>query len=148
MLLFSPLPDEPPVNELLYQAIGEGKTACLPRYRSETNSYEAAIVENPASDLREARYGIPEPVEACPAFPLNQLDLVFVPGVAFAPDGARLGRGRGFYDRLLKMVNSQKIGIGFSAQLLPVIPTEPHDARLTAIVTPAGGWLATTDGLA
>ncbi|MBL6763812.1 MAG: 5-formyltetrahydrofolate cyclo-ligase [Verrucomicrobiae bacterium] len=140
LMLFSPLPDEPPIGELLNRSIAGGKITCLPRYDPQSRTYGAAIVTDPDKDLRKARYGILEPADSCANLPLNQLDLVFVPGVAFAPGGARLGRGRGFYDRLLTMVNGEKIGIGFSQQLLSKIPTEPHDARVSAILTPHDSW--------
>ena len=145
VMLFSPLPDEPPIGELLPRCLHEGKTACLPRYRVETGSYEAAIVRKPEVDLKPARFGIPEPKPECPALPLNQLDLVFVPGVAFAPGGARLGRGRGFYDRILAAVTSERVGVAFNEQLLASIPMERHDVHLTGVVTPARGWLRMTN---
>lgn len=143
VMLFSPLPDEPPIGELLPRCLHEGKTACLPRFRAGADSYEAAIVRDPDVDLQPARFGIPEPIPECAALPLNQLDLVFVPGVAFAPCGARLGRGRGFYDRILAAVSRERVGIAFSEQLLASVPMEGHDVHLTGVVTPACGWLQT-----
>lgn len=146
VMLFSPLPDEPPIADLLSLGIVDGKTMCLPRSRPEADTYEAAIVGDVAKDLVPARFGILEPSANCPALPLNQLDLVFVPGVAFAPCGARLGRGRGFYDRILAAVAGARIGIGFDAQLASKIPVEPHDMRLTGLVTPGRGWRTFPDG--
>jgi len=67
----------------------------------------------------------------------SSLDLVLVPGVAFDRRGARLGQGKGYYDRLLKRcdVNTVLIGLGFDCQMFDKIPTEPHDIRLDIIVT-------------
>ncbi|HSH38012.1 MAG TPA: 5-formyltetrahydrofolate cyclo-ligase [Chthoniobacterales bacterium] len=64
-------------------------------------------------------------------------DLVLVPGLAFTPTGQRLGRGGGFYDRLLtgRAANAYKVGICFASQLLERIPTEEHDAVLDAVIT-------------
>ena len=66
-------------------------------------------------------------------------DLVLVPGLAFTRAGHRLGRGGGFYDRLLagRAKDALKVGICFSLQLLETIPTEAHDAVLDAVISDA-----------
>lgn len=58
-----------------------------------------------------------------------------VPGVAFDRSGHRLGRGRGYYDRLLSGVSAPKIALAFSFQLLPMLPYESHDIVMDVIVT-------------
>jgi 5-formyltetrahydrofolate cyclo-ligase len=70
----------------------------------------------------------------------GRVDVVIVPGVAFAPDGSRLGQGGGWYDRFLAGVRPDcvTIGVGFDAQLLDALPVEPHDVRLDLIVTESG----------
>jgi 5-formyltetrahydrofolate cyclo-ligase len=132
ILIFSPMSDEPAIAELLTSRPG----ICLPRYLADHDSYEAAIISDPEKDLRPGKFGIPEPTTNCNSLPLNQLDLVLVPGVAFAPCGARLGRGRGFYDRILKSVNGLKIGVAFDEQIVDAIPSESHDVRVDGIITP------------
>ena len=64
-------------------------------------------------------------------------DLVLVPGLAFTRAGHRLGRGGGFYDRLLtgRADGAFKLGICFASQLLDSIPTEAHDAVLDAVIS-------------
>ena len=68
------------------------------------------------------------------------VDVVIVPGVAFTPDGARLGQGGGWYDRFLVKVRPDctSIGVGFDLQVVDMLPTEPHDIRLDSIVTESG----------
>jgi len=68
------------------------------------------------------------------------VDVVIVPGVAFTPDGGRLGQGGGWYDRFLASVRPDctSIGVGFDAQILDVLPTEPHDVALHSVVTESG----------
>jgi 5-formyltetrahydrofolate cyclo-ligase len=70
----------------------------------------------------------------------TSVDVVIVPGVAFTPDGARLGQGGGWYDRFLTAVRPDctTIGVGFDAQVVHDLPTEPHDIRLDCIVTESG----------
>ena len=69
--------------------------------------------------------------------PPGRLDCVFVPGIAFDKRQNRLGRGAGFYDRFLKRVSKRasKIGLGFSFQIVPRVPTEAHDVRLDTVLT-------------
>jgi 5-formyltetrahydrofolate cyclo-ligase len=67
---------------------------------------------------------------------LEKFDLILAPGVAFDWNGNRLGRGRGFYDRLLARTSGLKCGVGYDFQLIGKIPVEPHDARVNFVVTP------------
>lgn len=67
---------------------------------------------------------------------LGKVDLIVVPGVAFDRQMNRMGRGRGFYDRLLKSTpNATKIGVAFDFQLLDSIPTEPHDVKMDLVIS-------------
>jgi 5-formyltetrahydrofolate cyclo-ligase len=64
------------------------------------------------------------------------VELIVVPGVAFDPTGNRMGRGRGFYDRLLKSTpNAMKVGVAYDFQLLDKIPVEPHDVPMDSVIT-------------
>jgi 5-formyltetrahydrofolate cyclo-ligase len=73
----------------------------------------------------------------------TQLDLPFSPelilvrALAFSHSGHRLGRGGGFYDRLLsgRVAQAFKLGICFAFQLVETIPTEPHDAIMNAVIS-------------
>lgn len=63
-------------------------------------------------------------------------DLIVVPGVAFDPQGNRMGRGKGYYDRfLVKYPKVKKIGICFDFQLVESIPAEPHDIGMDEIIS-------------
>jgi 5-formyltetrahydrofolate cyclo-ligase len=136
ILFFAPLPDELDIWPLLEKFLASGKTCALPFYDSTTKTYLARQVHNLAADISVGYFGIREPASTCPAIPLEKFDLVLVPGVAFDWNGNRLGRGRGFYDRLLKQVSGLKCGVGHDLQLMGKIPAEPHDARVNFIVTP------------
>ncbi len=140
VLLFSPLPDEPDIWPLATETLAAGKLLALPRFNAGLGAYEAAMVSNLDSDLIQGRYGIREPAPGLAAVHLNQLDLILVPGVAFDVCGHRLGRGRGYYDRMLKLVRSARLGVAFDSQVVADLPVDPHDERLNAIVTPTR-WL-------
>jgi 5-formyltetrahydrofolate cyclo-ligase len=137
ILFFAPLADEPNLMPLLTDAWCAGRTVALPRYDSATDQYAAALIQSTA-DLSPGRFNVLEPKTGCPSVPLNQLDLVFVPGVAFDFTGRRLGRGKGFYDRLLAEFRGHKCGVAFDAQIVAAVPEEPHDVRVDSILTPAG----------
>jgi 5-formyltetrahydrofolate cyclo-ligase len=62
--------------------------------------------------------------------------LILVPGVAFDLRGYRLGRGKGFYDQLLAAVRGPTCGVGFDEQIVDAVPVEPHDVRLSCLLTP------------
>jgi 5-formyltetrahydrofolate cyclo-ligase len=136
VLLFAPLPDEPAIEPLMDDALAAGKAVALPRFDPGQGAWVACQVTDATRELRPGRFGVAEPAAGCPVVLLNRLDFVAVPGVAFAPDGRRLGRGKGFYDRLLASVRGVKCGIAFDQQIVEDLPTEPHDIRLDYVLTP------------
>ena len=136
VMLYSPRPDELDVLPLLQAALVSGKNVALPRFDPARNDYLACQVLNLSDDLQTGHYGIREPRDNCPVVGLNRLDFVLVPGVAFAMDGRRLGRGKGVYDRLLVSVRGSKCGAGFDEQIVDDLPVEPHDIRMDCILTP------------
>jgi 5-formyltetrahydrofolate cyclo-ligase len=136
ILFFAPLPDEPDTWPLLTDALKAGKTALLPKFEPEHNHYVAYHITNVTHDLQAGRFGVREPRDTCVKFPLNRLDLILVPGIAFDLNGRRLGRGKGFYDRLLAALRGPACGVAFDQQIVNEIPVEPHDIRLSCILTP------------
>jgi 5-formyltetrahydrofolate cyclo-ligase len=99
--------------------------------------------------LRPGPHGLREPDPAvCPAVPPSAIDLVLVPGLGFAPGGARLGRGAGYYDRWLATLpdGARTIGVAFAGQVLPVVPCDAHDWRVDHILTD-DGWVPGARGM-
>lgn len=88
--------------------------------------------------LKAGYSGILEPGDDAVEVESSAIDLIVVPGLAFSPDGGRLGHGRGHYDRLFAARRSIAVGMAFSCQLLPTLPLEPHDQPLDAVVTDLG----------
>jgi 5-formyltetrahydrofolate cyclo-ligase len=136
ILFFAPLPDELDVWPLLEKFLAAGKICALPFFDSVTQTYSARQVEDPAADISIGKFGVREPAPSCAEIPPDKFDLILVPGVAFDWNGNRLGRGRGFYDRLLAKTPGLKCGVGYDLQLVRKVPAEPHDAKVNFIVTP------------
>jgi 5-formyltetrahydrofolate cyclo-ligase len=137
ILFFAPLPDEPDIWPLISDAIALGKTVALPCFLPETEIYVACRILNASVDVQVGKFGIREPSPRCPEVPLNQLDFVLVPGVAFDLNGRRLGRGKGYYDRLLAQVGGKTCGVAFDEQIVDEVPTGPNDIDLNCILTPS-----------
>jgi 5-formyltetrahydrofolate cyclo-ligase len=85
------------------------------------------------------RFGFEQPVADAPPIPLGDVDVVLVPGLAFGPDGRRLGRGAGYYDRFLAEIDADTVGLTTRDRIRTDIPVESHDILVR--------WLATEDGV-
>jgi 5-formyltetrahydrofolate cyclo-ligase len=94
--------------------------------------------------LQPGQLNVSEPDRAlCEELEASDLDVMLIPGLAFSPvTGARLGRGKGHYDRVLETLPSGRlcVGVCFSLQLCDEVPLEPHDRHVHALVTEEG-WL-------
>ncbi len=95
-----------------------------------------------ADGLTRGPFGVWMPSPKATPLALSDLDLVLVPGLAFDRQGGRLGRGRGYFDRLFARpeVRALRVGVGFELQLLSHVPVEAHDARMQKVVTDAGSF--------
>lgn len=132
VLLYHSLPDEVNTHELI-RDWRERKRILLPVVKGNDLELKEYTGENA---LENGCYGISEPT-GCPFTALDQIDLAVIPGMAFDDEGNRLGRGRGFYDRLLARLDTfgvYKIGLCFDFQFLPHIPSEPHDIAMDEIL--------------
>ncbi len=138
----------PPAETIaLYKAIGgevdldvlfsicwkAGKRTCIPIFNTETKIYEMAEV-SAETQYSTGHYGIREPL-APALLPMDQIDLIAVPGVAFDLAGNRLGRGGGYYDRLLDGFSGAAAAVAFDFQILPKVPVEAHDKPVDQLVT-------------
>ena len=92
-------------------------------------------ITNAENDTETGAHGIPAPKRQLPIVTPQELDILIVPGVAFTPQGDRLGYGGGYYDRYLPQCpQAQKIALAFSRQILAHIPTETHDLKIAQII--------------
>ncbi|HVU09261.1 MAG TPA: 5-formyltetrahydrofolate cyclo-ligase [Verrucomicrobiae bacterium] len=135
ILFYAPLPDELDVWPLMEKLL-KSKICALPAFDSATQTYVARRVKNLETDIVEGKFNVSEPLPDCEKIPLSQFHLILVPGLAFDSHGNRLGRGKGFYDRILSEADGVKCGVAYDFQLLEKIPAEPHDAPVDFIFTP------------
>ncbi len=132
VLLFAPIASEP---DLLPSIFREKDIYCL----KSLNSHYEPVALSSLDDLKLGPRGIREPISQ-EIFPLKQIDLIVVPGLAFDRKGGRLGRGGGHYDRILGRPDciGTVIGTCFSSQLVREVPREDHDSLVSVILTEEG----------
>lgn len=131
--LFMSLPDEPQTEDFLRE-MRHCKRLVVPRV-SEGGVIDFYVYS--PDRLQYGAFGIIEPSTDAEMCPVNEIDLIVVPGVAFTRDGCRLGRGGGFYDRFLGRsdLHAATIGICFDVQIVSSLPTEEHDRRVDMVIT-------------
>jgi len=135
VLAFMPLESEPDITALFPPCLASGKILALPRFDPATGGYQAVRVTDLATQLVRGRYGVLEPKPECSLLSLKELDLALVPGIGFSLNGCRLGRGKGYFDRMLCEVRGWKCGVAFDWQVTVEIPSEQHDIHVNSIVT-------------
>jgi len=132
VMAFAPMGDEPDIEPLLCAT----RATALPRWTGD--GYEPARIMKLPEDLQQGRFGVREPRPSCPAMDWNEIDVMLVPGLAFDTEGNRLGRGGGFYDRLLNRAraagNITAIGVAFEWQKTAAVPTAEHDRRVDLVI--------------
>ena len=121
---------------VLEKALQLNKAVALPRYNPEQKVYEQVLITSFADDLVEGKYGLLEPRSDLPWAEMTAQSCCLVPALAFDGKGNRLGRGGGFYDRLLKDFPGAKIGVFYQSQYSSEpLATAEHDQKLTMAVT-------------
>lgn len=135
LLLYNALPDEislAPLLDFLYKKENP-PTLLLPIVKGE--ELELKIYQG-LNSLQIGAYGILEPTgEVFTEY--SNIEIAIIPGVAFNQSGIRVGRGKGFYDRLLPhLTEAYKIGVCFPCQLIGDLPSEPHDVPMNTVIVP------------
>lgn len=134
VMFYIALGGEVNTEEMIKGAKKLGKLVAVPVCKKDRITLRPCVLDENA-ELKKGPYGIWEP--AIENFILlKELDLVIVPGVAFDKKGNRLGRGKGYYDHLLQGLpkKTASIGLAFSFQILPSIPTTTHDVSVNRVI--------------
>ena len=121
------------------QVLADGKKLVLPRVNRHANRLDLYWVDDLEEQIAAGSWGIREPiVERCRRLGnLDEVEFALLPGVAFSRDGARLGYGGGYYDKLLAHLESPPVLVAaaFSMQVVDGIPVEAGDRNVEWLVT-------------
>ena len=123
-------------HDMIKERLSDEKKVVVPR----TDRLHKRIVLSELSNWKNLAYGeynILEPKkEFFQEVLIDSIDLMFIPGIAFDVRGNRIGHGKGYYDRLLKIPhNATRFGLAFELQIVDNIPAESHDVKVNKIVT-------------
>jgi 5-formyltetrahydrofolate cyclo-ligase len=137
VMVYLSMAGEAGTGALIERLLEAGIEVAGPRVDWNARTITPAQITDAMTDVVQGNLGVPEPAPSAPGMALETIDVILVPALAFDLRGFRLGRGAGFYDRLLADPRRTGLALGFGleAQLVPRVPTERHDARLDAIAT-------------
>ncbi len=134
ILVYASFGSEVSTCEIISHLLADGKNVSLP-ICSGDGIMNFHIIHS-LDDTKPGMYGIPEPPENNPCPDLEKNTVCIVPGLAFTPDGGRLGYGGGYYDRFLSahphIFTVAPVYEELIAQELPLLP---HDMRADALAT-------------
>jgi len=136
VMLYWPIPGEVDCMPALFAAWEAGKTVLLPKVLWEEDRMIALAYRSPDEELTVGRYGIYEPADGSP-WPIDEIDLIVAPALAYDRMGNRLGRGGGFYDRFLAQieVGVETCGLAYDQQVVEELPTHSNDYPVDILVT-------------
>ncbi len=121
-------------------ALAENKKVAVPLILKSKDIMIPCEIKS-LKDLEPGSFGILQPVEEkIKPIPIKLIDLIIVPGMAFDRKGNRVGKGKGFYDKFLKLIDATipKIALAFSCQIVEQIPTTKNDIAVNKIITEDG----------
>lgn len=139
LALYLAFDNEVNIDRLIAEFGPREKKVLVPRFNRSSGDYEMVEIENVDSDTAKGHFGIREPRAECSAMARSELSgsqiTWLIPGVAFDLAGRRLGRGAGFYDRLLGGLLGCRIGIAYDWQLVLEVPAEEHDQAMDLLLS-------------
>lgn len=142
---YAPIGREPGDVALLDELIQRGVRVLLPLVVGRARERPLLDWADHDGRLVDGPFGLREPAgpRLGPAA-LVDADVVVVPALAVDRRGVRLGQGGGFYDRSLGLARAgvPLIGLLYDSELVEALPTEAHDVRVTAVLTPSRGVIA------
>lgn len=129
--------EEVPTDGIAAEARRRGIELVYPRCLLDRSELALHSVRSPDDLLESGAFGLREPDPGCPLIELAQIDVALIPGLAWDRKGHRLGRGAGYYDRLLggPEWRALRCGLFFADQEAEFIPTDDWDSPLDAVVT-------------
>jgi 5-formyltetrahydrofolate cyclo-ligase len=130
VMFYVSLKDEVNTMSMIDEAIRIGKRVCVPVIIKEEKRLIAGEIKDRIADLERQHFGIYQPKAGhVKEVPLEDIDLIIVPGIAFDKKNVRLGRGHGYYDRFLCALpnKTRTVGLAFDFQVVEHLPQDSHD---------------------
>ncbi|MFO0827800.1 MAG: 5-formyltetrahydrofolate cyclo-ligase [Phycisphaerales bacterium] len=137
VLFYMAMPVEVDPSVVMSECLRDGVRVAVPVIDRDSGELEAIEIESLDERwFRRDKMGILEPIGGA-RIRATELDAIVVPGLAFDRRGGRLGRGAGYYDRLLVRVTPRcrTIGFAFDCQVVESVPVDTHDRPVAALVT-------------
>jgi len=135
VMFYLSMAEELDTREMIQHALAQNKTVILPVVQADSESLLPVQLKN-LDHLKPGKHGVLEPADWEEVFPLEQIEIVFVPAIAFDKKNHRLGRGKGYYDRFLSHLEHQvmKVGLAYDFQLVDELPREEHDLAMDLVI--------------
>jgi len=136
IMVFLSLPKEVDTTTLVLQAWRDRKRVLAPKVSWEQRRMLPIEIGSLSDNISEGAFGLREPAEGTP-FPVQNIDLVIVPGLGFDREGNRIGRGRGFYDHFLAQESWHGIacGLALEDQVVEHVPMGEGDKPVDMLAT-------------
>ena len=136
IMIYKPLGNETKTDIILNKAISDGKKIVYP-VTDEQSGIITPYFADEKTLFKKGAFSVSEPV-GVQKTPLDDIDVVIVPGIAFDKSGGRIGFGKGCYDMFLKGFNPIKIGFCYDFQISRSIPTDDNDVKMDYIISENG----------
>lgn len=138
LMLYMPLGNETDTTKIINRAYADSKKVVFPVTEKESGVITPYYADE-VSGFKKGAFNVNEPqngtkVELC------DIDVILVPGIAFDRKGARIGFGKGCYDRLLQNTDAVKVGFCYDFQVCDSIPADDHDVMMDFLVTEGYLW--------
>ncbi len=134
LLCYQAIGSEVDCEAIITKALSDGKKVALPVCINK-NGYMRFYYIGSLDELRKGMFSIPEPEKRCVADDFSKDDVCIVPGVCFDKTGARLGYGKGYYDRFLSKHSIISVGVCYDECVCDTIPTDTTDEKVQFLIT-------------
>ena len=136
LLIYASMDDEIETGAIAREAQCRGKKLCYPITDRARREIVLSLVKDIESDFVPGVFGIREPRERLPV-PVSQVDMAIIPGRAFDMEGNRVGRGGGYYDRLLSSgeFSATRCAAAYDCQVMEHVPHTARDEKVGILVT-------------
>jgi 5-formyltetrahydrofolate cyclo-ligase len=136
VMIYLSLPHEVDTAAIILSAWQQGKTVAVPKVSWQQRHMIPVIITSLDTGFSTDVGGLRNPITGAP-MPIEEIDLVVVPGLGFDRKGNRIGRGGSYYDRFFanKGLCAVKCGFAFEEQIVDNVPVSKHDIQMDMLVT-------------